>query len=128
MIDQLIRFETAKLAVQKGFDIIPWHGVEASLYSKDGNPTNYANYGAWYGGLSDGYIPAPTQALLQRWLREKHQIHIELSFWENDTWSAQLVGDMFPEDMDEFDAFGRNTYEDALEIALVKALNLIDNE
>jgi len=72
MKDEIVTFETAKLACQKGFD------VECKLiYNTIGQ--------AWpphYGTMSNSDIDsgarctAPTQALLQRWLREKHKIFV----------------------------------------------------
>lgn len=29
---------------------------------------------------------------LQKWIREDYGVHIEIASWEDDTWSAQLVG------------------------------------
>ena len=78
MQEDIITLETAKLAVEKGFDIIPRYGSIASLYRKDGEHTYYTNYGFMGSGSSDGYIPSPTQALLQKWLRKKHNMNVEV--------------------------------------------------
>lgn len=67
MEDQLVEFETANLAFEKGFE----------CYTK----SSYRNeelraYSYQIGGLNKNTIPAPTQSLLQKWLREKHGIDI----------------------------------------------------
>jgi hypothetical protein len=79
MEDKRVTFETAKLAKEKGFNVVQRYGMEASLYNKKGEHTYYANYGFMYSGLSDGYISAPTQSLLQKWLREIHGIQVYVS-------------------------------------------------
>lgn len=67
---------------------------------------------------------APTQSLLQKWLREKYSLHITIFSSSQESWMyritkphQQLNEDFYDEDYD--------TYEDALEAALIKALNLI---
>ena len=75
MKEQLIDFETAKLAKEKGFDIIslpPYNRlgdidkVSQSYISDDF--AKGATFELWY---------APTQSLLQKWLRDVHQIVID---------------------------------------------------
>ena len=71
MQEQLVLYETAKLAKEKGFD---W---KVSLhYESNGNrfidkvECNFNNV--------ELICSAPTQSLLQKWLREVHNIHIEV--------------------------------------------------
>jgi len=69
--DELISFETAKLAKEKGFDLKATSGM-------------YMCMGIYEGKIGTSidchrYVVAPTQALLQRWLREK-DVHISLDF------------------------------------------------
>jgi hypothetical protein len=108
MEEQLISFETAKLAKDKGFEL------------QQRIITRYPN-----GEESDEFgVP---QSLLQKWLRVNHDIHIEIVYWEDNTWSAQLVGDIFQDESgDDYEAFGCDTYENALEIGLQEALKLIE--
>lgn len=73
-------------------------------------------------------ISTPTQSLLQKWLRDTHDIHIEITHWEDNKWSAILVHDKYPVEEDEYEAFGEETYEDALEIGLYEALKLLDDK
>lgn len=66
--DELISFETAKLAKEKGFD------VECERYfDETGGMWTYNN---WGDGLRDGAYWRPTQSLLQKWLREKYNIEV----------------------------------------------------
>jgi Mg2+/Co2+ transporter CorB len=91
MTDQLISFETAKLAKEKGFNIKHY----------------------WYNDIR------PTQSLLQKWLREKHGIHIVIQKYGN-VWSFEIVTDItYSDDILYF------SFEKALEGALYQALNRI---
>jgi len=135
MEEKLITFETAKLAKEKGFDIIQRYGQEASLYNKDGKHTYYMNYGFMYSGLSDGYISAPTQFLLQKWLREKHEILVIPLYGYNDNPHFTVhVEDINKMNIDEYsllisgiDFFPMlfDTYELALETGLQIAMKIL---
>ena len=98
MKEQLITFETAKLAKEKGFTI-----------------------------LEKGfYIGAPTQSLLQKWLREKHNLEVismhadDFVWWKVKVRRLSKVGAEIIKTEMEF-----NTYEEALESGLHQALKLI---
>ena len=117
MKEQLISFETAKLAKEKGFDI-----PQYSYYDKAGNP-HWLNLEETEPILnSDGIYIIPNQHLIQKWLREKHNINVIIGYnrygsdysitiyTENDTIPLHL----FP-----------NTYEEALEKGLYQALKSI---
>jgi hypothetical protein len=67
MKEQLITFETAKLANGKRFDIETYNHYQL----KNGKFLDKDNYQ----GQS---IKAPTQSLLQKWLRETRGVHIEI--------------------------------------------------
>lgn len=133
MKEEIVTLETAKLAVEKGFSIVPRYGSIASLYRKDGEHTYYMNYGFQYSGLADGYIPAPTQYLLQKWLREKYNLHICIEpkwsykdrldrYSQPKEYYGYVVGDDdFNEDEQVDVPF--KSYEDCLEDALIVALN-----
>jgi hypothetical protein len=138
MEEQIISFETAKLAKEKGFDLFVNNAYleDKVLYGTislmeesdsafidvmDGIELENHNHFEFKNRYS-----APTQSLLQKWLRENHDIHIEIVYWEDNTWSAQLVGDIFQDEFgDDYEAFGCDTYENALEIGLQEALKLI---
>ena len=71
MKEELISFETAKLAKEKGFDIDCGKGY----YLTGGNRVNgfreIINY-----KYDPQFYWRPTQSLLQKWLREEKRLHI----------------------------------------------------
>lgn len=117
MKDELIKFDTAKLAKTKGFEEpCDWY-----LYTGDtGNNidhelkgyTNHTN-----DVLDNLSFSLPTQSLLQCWLREKHKIHIDVKLVKEDLseWRYE-VGSL---------SGYSKTYEEALEYGLFEALKLI---
>jgi hypothetical protein len=128
MEDQLITFETAKLAKEKGFDL-----VVKSWYLGEHKFTNHAGLEHLYGNhnrLPKRYS-APTQSLVQRWLREKHNIHIDMTYipsYSNSLdmpgfYEAYVFGELLGKG-DDVQLDGK-TYEDALEKGLQEALKLI---
>ena len=129
MQEQLISFETAKLAKEKGFDIPQnkMYSFGCKMFSNipeitfhDGNKYEcfYEPYN-WNDGIGFGstkYYSAPTQSLLQKWLRDVHKKDVYCWPCEsqiddsNTTWtSGKSVG----------------TYEEALEVGLINALKSI---
>ena len=167
MEEQLITFETAKLAKEKGFNIL-----SHSYYFEDGEfkENSLKGTNGYYGeeyefNLSEfnenwndkwltkktgdrcfgcskqkGYLEtfsAPTQSLLQRWLREVHNIYVEsyhdltsdgtkIQFYtswgflqQKDKNGNRNVNGWY----DEYNDW--KTYEEALEIGLQEALKLI---
>ena len=127
MEEQLISFETAKLAKEKGFKL-PLHS-NRNYYNLNGNihPYNWFNQFE----LAD-YTDAPTQSLLQKWLREVHKINIFISSKtiENKTIfipHGRTIPDTIKNNLivDIIQYCTNNTYEEALEIALFEALKLI---
>jgi hypothetical protein len=117
MKDQLIEFETAKLAKEKGFE--QKHVEEHYLKDENLDTSNMA----WENGLSLG--SAPTQSLLQRWLREEHKINLLVvegtHIFEKITYAIDAPY------IYEFGTGNKafKTYEEALEIGLKEALKLI---
>ncbi|HHX70959.1 MAG TPA: hypothetical protein GX708_23280 [Gallicola sp.] len=72
MEEQLISFETAKLAKEKGFDEVCSYLYENSkdiVYTTHKNSELNKHFD-WYS--------APTQSLLQKFIREKRGVHIEI--------------------------------------------------
>jgi hypothetical protein len=135
MTDQLISFETAKLAKEKGFDIGSFN--YGYLINKGRLSTFEGSYNFNIGQYDNCYISAPTQSLLQKWLREIHNFFIcikcdgksKFDFHgyplNEETWTGQR---------DKEYGFGPeigakpyrfNSYEEALEIGLQEALKLI---
>ena len=129
MEEQLISFETAKLAKEKGFDFIDVHSY---YHINEGYSIGYALCISEVNEQTDGCLLAPTQSLLQKWLREKHFLHIVLI--------PTITGDMTYKIVDiqcnpqyeierppynDVCAYDFTTYEEALEIGLQEALKLI---
>lgn len=81
MTDTLITFETAKLAKSKGFNIPVRFGVFGSKMKLTENH-GWEHYkilelNDWNKKPRKSYS-VPTQSLLQKWLREVHDIHIQI--------------------------------------------------
>lgn len=126
MIDEIVKFETARLAREKGFP------QELGSYHYDHVFDNELTYGrATEQSFSEDMTAAPTQSLLQRWLREKHDIHCVIEVGTrngNNVFEANLRSDSFDDeqiDESESSEYTFNTYEKALEDCLVDALNCI---
>ena len=138
MKEELIKFDTAVLAKEKRFD---WE-CRFLYKSKDG----------WEEGLGVDYnwnsfnsCSAPTQSLLQKWLREVHNIHIEIMLYHM---HGEWVGPKYKygiysicqseAEWDNKNGFGmepcfhdeneNSTYEEALEEGLYEALKLIETK
>jgi len=118
----IIQFETAKLLKEKGFeqDIYP-------CYADDGKIHTWA-YFSISNPNSNSYY-AVEQYLIQKWLREVHNIHINIKHRPHsqsfcftitgkyqDVNDGELVNSIFSK---------YKTYELALEAALQEALKLI---
>lgn len=112
MEEQLISFETAKLAKEKGFDIhcrFYYDEEMLNVYENEDFP-----YNSWGGSLF-----APTQSLLQKWLREIHNIDIVLDHAVSTGWYYRV----YFKNMNWSTPFKK--YEEALEQGLLEALKLI---
>lgn len=72
MKDQLISFETAKLAREVGFDelCITW-------FDRNGRSEEYTTLGKNSQSMI-AFYSRPTQSLLQKWLREVHKIDMTI--------------------------------------------------
>jgi hypothetical protein len=133
MTDQLISFETAKLAKEKGFneECIYYYSNKTGIlkpFMFDDNPKVISIQNGTNAGL---LTIAPTQSLLQKWLRDKHNIHIYISTTPK---FDKLQGSKYKAAIDvPFQPFKwttghyylGNTYEEALEQGLQEALKLI---
>tara|TARA_R110002020_G_scaffold302258_2_gene517657 strand:+ start:160 stop:543 length:384 start_codon:yes stop_codon:yes gene_type:complete len=124
MEDELIKFETAKLAKEKGFNIpckkSYWVNPDGEFWL-----TSY-NYNE-FRYLSRPWLLAPTQTLLQRWLREVHKIHVENNHEGNDTFICRVsegnnIGRSFVSKLSE-----RHGFSKVLEEGLQGALKLIED-
>tara|TARA_R110000772_G_C13065980_1_gene415812 strand:- start:98 stop:505 length:408 start_codon:yes stop_codon:yes gene_type:complete len=135
MKEELITFETAKLAKEKGFD---W---DCESYYKPNTkelPSNLNGKRSWNHVVpAKEYYSAPTQSLLQKWLRGEHKIDIYVLGYgfgyyaqlnnvppanQSDVKYIDRRWNMPPEDENSGDL---RTYEEALEKGLQEALKLI---
>jgi hypothetical protein len=118
----LISLETAKLAKEKGFDISCiyfYHNKsDNAVIEKGGGKIKI--FKDWNSNDNGMYVTcwsAPTQSLLQKWLRKEHEIH---------SWVEHKGTYYFPR-VNKFNK-GNNVgkpYEEALEEALYEGLKLI---
>ena len=127
MTEELITFDTAKLAKEKGFIV----GNGADLFGRFYHP----NKELTSNNRGDNFS-APTQSLLQRWLREKHKIYItviprkphsdfrgEVMFQLISLYKDKIDGDVSSFIKPSEPLY--NLYEEALEKGLQIALKLI---
>ena len=115
MKEQLISFETAKLAKEKGFKLgIGWHGFEDKFFDENGNPSN---------NHRGGNLCRPTQSLLQKWLRVEH--NIEVNAVPTGLRQSKRYLPRFWFSGYEYNGIDFKTHEEALEIGLQEALKLI---
>ena len=147
MREQIISFKTAKLAKKKGFDDSVYgahiHRQQELFYTNNGRKVDY-DFVIDFDD-KDNYLrninhlyPAPTQTLLQKWLREVHQIYIEIDV--DCTSSPKFLFNIKkfkgnPKNLAEKEwnwitlphthFFLERSYEEALETGLQKALKLI---
>ena len=132
MKEECISFETAKLAKEKGFDIkcsSHWSTYDNDgllnnfLSIEDGISRNYNNYKYPYiTNKKEELFSAPTQTLLQRWLRETKNIIISVMF-EISSYELFIDDGYYNGSVGFDNTF--DTYEEALEYGLLEALKLI---
>lgn len=120
---QIVTLETAKLAKQKGFN---WYS--SFLYDEKGIKSNCLLVIRRYyeNDPKDSWnVAAPTQSMLQKWLREEHDVVVYLRpiFDGSGRWSV-YVDDYSGHHMVSDYVF-KDTYEEALEIGLQLGLNEI---
>ena len=127
MEEQLISFETAQLAKEKGFPQLN----EGVYFTKD---KEHCLVGWGFNDRTEdsfAQYSAPTQSLLQKWLREEHKLHIWI---ESDTFIGKTWGHMFntnftakeiTDELEKDETIIFNSYEEALEKALYHMLKLI---
>ena len=139
MREQVVSFQVAKLAKEKGFNFSEIEIRDSNTLKVCDNVDKRLNY---FGTMEESsLIQQPTQSLLLRWLREEHNIHIKIDdFIDDETgieWDYEIViigtdlderGNYIPlisYDMNNSTERKFKTYEEALEAGLQEALNLI---
>ena len=116
--EKLISFETAILAKEKGFHISSRGEGMGKRVFINGELVNTIF-------SSKEHIHAPTQSLLQMWLREVHEISIKIDDYYTDSrvrfdYNVCQLGSQEDNPVGIFE-----TYEEALEIGLYQALLLL---
>jgi len=116
MQEELITFDTAKLAKEKGFNITTKSSflLRSQRLYKDMDCNNKVEG-------DNEFVSAPTQSLLQRWLREVHNIHV----WGIPNNEPSICDGYVPIIQGKAKYGKYNTYEQALEAGLQEALKLI---
>ena len=117
LTEQIINFQTAKLAKEKG---LTEGGLTWMFYEENGRVFNNE-----YEVGEQDYICC-TQEFLRKWLREQHNI---------DVWAKPFLVlsnkkylgfvNFSPNKSEKKSHITQNTYEEAIEFALVEALKLI---
>lgn len=125
MDEQLISFKTAKLAKKKGFK-----GTHRTyVYNEKGETFREFGLMNYPSEVFPNFCSAVTQSLLQKWLREEHNLFLTICFDRNtaNTYFYYRIdsgcGDINQESIHYF-----TNYEKALEEGLYKALKLIKND
>lgn len=137
MKESLIKFETAVLAKEVGFN---WDVLYATDYNGDFIPFALEG-GYWNWNELITHYSIPTQSLLQKWLREVHHIDVYIMpnfyhaspklgyIYSIDCFDKNNVHDGKIWDADQIeilgDSKGFNTYEECLEKGLQECLKLI---
>ena len=129
MEEKIVEPKTALLAKQKGF---VEHKGHLKMY-RDEDEHLFSNVGPAYDLLSF-CSHAPTQSLLQKWLRDIHSIHISIStgcfeYDEGLFWYVNVM--KIGTDTSDYGQVSyyiqkfEGTFEEVLEIGLLEALKII---
>jgi hypothetical protein len=137
-MDKIIDFKTAQYAKQKGFDELCFHYYdEYGKLQKPFFPNDcHSDYQISLTNLSENYntnysyvFSAPTQSSLQKWLREKHKILVEVvydvtakQFNFTICYMEQFNFTICYMDGRRFEYNGSTDFEAALETGLVETL------
>lgn len=117
-----VSFEVAKLLIEKGFNeptLAYAYGQDIISYYSIPKVTDPLS-------IEAGRIPLPTQQMAMRWLREVHNILIDIRFNRTFQRFKFFVFFMGADDDDMYDCINlskRESYEEAVESALNYALN-----
>uniref|UniRef100_UPI00405674C0 hypothetical protein n=1 Tax=Alistipes sp. TaxID=1872444 RepID=UPI00405674C0 len=131
--DELVSFETAKLAKEKGFDVPTdryYHIYDDIVDAENSLEMTGNGCADFYNSLNTYRCAAPTQSLLQRWLRQEKGIIVEVlsqATCSNDAkicywWALRAKSNGITFDIEEDDSKTFENYEQALEDAITRAL------
>lgn len=142
MEEQLVIFQVAKLAREKGFNIPVWDYFQVTC-SKQPSECHRPTKSNWNTYNEYEVYSRPSQSLLQKWLREVHDIRVLIDFEtidDSETAYTFKIVKYLPEGKgrkkDTWDFYETTysfnqgggwyeTYEEALEKGLQRALTLI---
>lgn len=144
MQEQIIVFDTAKLAKEKGFRNVDFtmhfytkHNSKMFGVDEHGRAYTIKNIykklytcGEHTTLNTKNVIEAPTQSLLQKWLREVHGIVVTVSHWTKQPVNSEIWKNCFDYNFqdDDHGTTPHKTYEEALEEGLKAGLKLIKDE
>lgn len=127
MKEELVSFETSKLLKEKGFDEVWCNHIYCIGYNTIPEDNELLECD-WRNNVKGQFhlALAPTQALAQKWLREKHSIHIAImpAIIPSNEIKYYVYRGKKSWDWSEL----YNTYEEATEAALLYALKNFINE
>ncbi|WP_195664379.1 MULTISPECIES: hypothetical protein [Bacteroides] len=129
MTEELITLETAKLMKNKGFSECVFTFYEADGVEGDMILSETYDYSENF-NKREGFLSAPSQSLVQKWLRETKNLHISIirnacgygyDICKADN-GTHIADGIFkgPNDGGQWD-----TYEEALEVGIQEAIKLI---
>lgn len=122
MVEELVSWEAARLLKEKGFDI-----PTSYVYNEEGRVgRSFGDYDWNHSEVrSVSYASAPSQSLVQKWIREKHNLFVH-SFCNASGWVWQIdkCDGTFIKWSDNA-GWKWDTYEEALECGIIEALKLI---
>lgn len=136
MEEPIILPETAKLAKSKGFHwkqilltVIPFKVIPGVRGIKCYNEEGKLIAPKFYNSKNTHY-PAPTQSLLAKWLRDVHNLHIDIrvNLISKGKYFLYIMENKKPFHTKLSSNTYYNTYEEAMEAGLLESLKLIKNE
>lgn len=130
MTEQLISFETAKLAKEKHIELpSKYYYCIGYANLKPSKKLKETEHICVRGKGQPHIANAPTQSLLQKWLREKHCIYAVANPFRIKNKNKTVFVENVLKDNSYTKCWSKkyNTYEEALEVGLQEALKLIDS-
>lgn len=110
MHDEIVKYPTAKLAKEKGFDLITHN-----YFLEDKQTGEIKRVCVIHRNELYNIYPAPTQSKLQKWLREVKNVNITPPlYYTNRGYACTIIAEKY--------TIFYKTYEDALEDELYKQL------
>lgn len=125
--EEIVTYEVAKLAKEKGFDVPTdryYHIYDDVIEAQNSLEMTGNGCADFYNSLNRSRCAAPTQSLLQRWLREEKGVIIELKYSDitedwRPFWSWCIYNNLgFALEIGDNSSTYELTLEDALKYAL----------